>query len=163
METLSALLALCAGNSPVTGEFPAQRPVTQSFDVFIDLRPNKRLGKQSWDWWFEAPWRSLWRPCNAKELMDFKIPRIKSQSFWVSVIFWYEIFALRYSMVKFSPNIFWNRIYGRKCQIFDKFDIIWYAKSTNLLTWYFKIDQLRCLMAFIRKCLLLALLSIVIT
>ena len=37
METFSALLALCAGNSPVTGEFPAQRPVTQSFDVFFDL------------------------------------------------------------------------------------------------------------------------------
>ena len=26
----SALLALCAGNSPVTGEFPSQRPVTRS-------------------------------------------------------------------------------------------------------------------------------------
>ena len=51
METFSALLALCAGNSPVTGEFPAQRPVTQSFDVFFDLRPNKRLSKQSWGWW----------------------------------------------------------------------------------------------------------------
>ena len=35
METFSALLALCAGNSPVSGEFPAQRPVTRSFDVFF--------------------------------------------------------------------------------------------------------------------------------
>ena len=33
METFSALLAICAGNSPVTGEFPSQRPVTRSFDV----------------------------------------------------------------------------------------------------------------------------------
>ena len=41
MEIFSALLAMCAGNSPVTGEFPAQRPVTQSFDVFFDLRLNK--------------------------------------------------------------------------------------------------------------------------
>ena len=59
METFSALLVLCAGNSPVTGEFPAQRPVltgefpaqrpvTRSYDVFFDLRPNKRLSKQSW-------------------------------------------------------------------------------------------------------------------
>ena len=40
METFSALLALCVGNSPVTGEFPTQRPVTQSFDVFFDLRLN---------------------------------------------------------------------------------------------------------------------------
>ena len=52
METFSALLALCAWNSPVTGEFPAQRPVTRSFDVFFDLRLNIRLSKQSWGWWF---------------------------------------------------------------------------------------------------------------
>ena len=61
METFSALLALCAGNSPVTCEFPSQRPVTQSFDIFFDLRLNKRLSKQSWGWWFERPSRSLWR------------------------------------------------------------------------------------------------------
>ena len=47
METFSALLALCEGNSPVTGEFPSKRPVTRSFGVFIDLRLNKRLSKQS--------------------------------------------------------------------------------------------------------------------
>ena len=35
METFSALLAICAGNSPVTGEFPAQSLVTQSFDVSL--------------------------------------------------------------------------------------------------------------------------------
>ena len=35
METFSKLLALCAGNSLVTGEFPTQRPVTRSFDVFF--------------------------------------------------------------------------------------------------------------------------------
>ena len=41
METFSALLAFCSGNSPVTGEFPEQRPVTRSFDFFFDLRLNK--------------------------------------------------------------------------------------------------------------------------
>ena len=40
METFSALLAICEGNSPVTGEFPSQRPVTRSFGVFFDLRLN---------------------------------------------------------------------------------------------------------------------------
>ena len=59
-----ALLAICAGNSPVTGEFPSQRPVTQSFDVFLDLRLDTRLSKQWWGWWFETPSRSLWRHCN---------------------------------------------------------------------------------------------------
>ena len=65
METFSTLLALCAGNSPITGEFPAQWPVTRSFDAFFDLRLHKRLSKQSWGWWFETPSRSLWRHCNA--------------------------------------------------------------------------------------------------
>ena len=64
METFSALLAICAGNSPVPGEFPAQRPVTRSFDVFFDLRPNKQLSKQWWGWWFETPSWSLWRHRN---------------------------------------------------------------------------------------------------
>ena len=64
METFSALLAFCAGNSPVTGEFPTQRPVTRSFDVTFDLRPNKPLSKQSWGWWFETLSRSLWCHCN---------------------------------------------------------------------------------------------------
>ena len=64
METISALLALCAGNSPVTGEFPAQRPVTRSLDVFYHLRLNKRLNKQPWGWWFETLLWSLWRHCN---------------------------------------------------------------------------------------------------
>ena len=65
METFSALLAICAGNSLVPGDFPAQRPVTRSFDVFFDLRLNKRLSEQSWGWWFETPLRPLWRHCNA--------------------------------------------------------------------------------------------------
>ena len=40
METFSELLAICEGNSPVSGEFPAQRPVTRSFDIFFDMHPN---------------------------------------------------------------------------------------------------------------------------
>ena len=50
MGTFSALLAICAGNSPVPGEFPLQRPVTRGFDVFFDLCLNKGLSKQSWGW-----------------------------------------------------------------------------------------------------------------
>ena len=46
------------------GEFPAQRPVTRSFDAFFDLRLNKRLTKQPRGWWFEAPSWSLWRQRN---------------------------------------------------------------------------------------------------
>ena len=68
VETFSALLAICAENSPVPGEFPTQRPVTRSFDVYFDLRPNKRLSKQSWGWWFETLSPQLWRHRNVMHI-----------------------------------------------------------------------------------------------
>ena len=57
METFPALLVLCARNSAVPGDFPSQRPVTRSFDIFFDLYLLSR------GWWFETPSRSLWRHC----------------------------------------------------------------------------------------------------
>ena len=92
METFSALLALCEGNPPVTGGFPSQRPVTRNFDVFVDLRLNKRLSKQSRRLWFEKPLHSLWRHCNAD---------VKSKS---SSILW----AWKYGSV-------FNVLYARVC------------------------------------------------
>ena len=66
MKTFSSLLALCAGSSPDTGEFPSQRPVTQSFDIFFEMHLNKRLSNQSGRRWFDTPLRSLWRHCNVQ-------------------------------------------------------------------------------------------------
>ena len=57
------------------GEFHAQRPVTRSFDVFFDLRLNKRLSKQSWGWWFGTLSRPLWRHRN--EYSASSIRRVK--------------------------------------------------------------------------------------
>ena len=62
--TFLTLLAFCAGNSRITGEYPAQRPVTRSFDVFFDLHPNKWLNKQWRRWCFETPFRSLRHLCS---------------------------------------------------------------------------------------------------
>ena len=70
MKTLSALLATCAGNSPITGELPAQRPVTRSFDAFFDVR----LSKQPWGWWFDTPSCPLWRHCNGSCIIKPVIP-----------------------------------------------------------------------------------------
>ena len=64
METFSALPALCEGNSLLTGEFSSQNPVTQSFDVFFDLRLNKGFSKQPRRRWFYTSSRPLWRHCN---------------------------------------------------------------------------------------------------
>ena len=76
METFSALLAISAGNSPVPGEFPAQRPVMRSFDVLFDLRLNKRLSKQSWGWWFQTPSHPLWCQCNGNAAVEAILPPI---------------------------------------------------------------------------------------
>ena len=42
METISALLVLCVGKSPITGEFLSQGPVTWSFDVVSLYASEKR-------------------------------------------------------------------------------------------------------------------------
>ena len=116
METFSASLALCARKSPVTGEFPSQRPVTRSFDVFLVLRLNKRLSKQSWGWWFETPSRSLWRHRNVnlgrikKHMMtswhghwSFKQYSFFSNTIWIHVAFSTENDCLL--VIRFEPKI----------------------------------------------------------
>ena len=60
-KIFSALLAFCAGNTPVICEFSSQRPVTRNFDVFFDLCLDKPLSKHSRRRWVETPLRSLWR------------------------------------------------------------------------------------------------------
>ena len=102
METFSALLAFCAGSSPVTGEFPSQGPVTRSFDVFFDPRLNKRLSKQSRRRWFETPSRSLWHLCNACHilvgLMSYLYPELGgwlSQSSLMKHVPYYQVHVLR--------------------------------------------------------------------
>ena len=69
METFSALLAISAGNSPVSGEFPAQRPVTRSFDVFFDLCLDGRLSKHSWGWWLGTLSGPLWRQSDVTTML----------------------------------------------------------------------------------------------
>ena len=70
---------ICAGNSSVLRWIPTKWPVMRSFDVFFDLRPNIRLSKQSWGWWFETPSRQLWRLCIFKKIFTL-IPLSRSPS-----------------------------------------------------------------------------------
>ena len=49
--------------------FPLWKPVAQSFDVFFDMRLNKRLSKLSRRQLFETPSRSLRRHCNVTKLL----------------------------------------------------------------------------------------------
>ena len=88
METFSASLAIRAGNSPVPGEFPAQRPVTRSFGAFFDLRLNKRLSEQAWGWWFETLPRPLWRHSNVSGTFLFSVSSISIYSVWPNDDIW---------------------------------------------------------------------------
>ena len=89
---------LWGGNSPVTGEFPSQRPVTGSFDVFFVLCLIKRLSKQSWRWWFETSSRSSWRDCNDHTLLAIGGDHFKHFSLVVDKIFlvqnWYAGYGI---------------------------------------------------------------------
>ena len=103
METFSALLALCAGNSRVPGEFPAQKPVMRSFDVFIDLRLNKRLSKQSRGWWFKTLSYPLWRHCTDCITIDllsghWACVYVLAYVGWISLVFakYHTIGAIRH-------------------------------------------------------------------
>ena len=87
MERASALLALCACGE-LTGhrQIPAQRPVTRIFDIFFDLRLNKRLSKQSWSWWFETPWCTLWRHCNVDWVVLYTWKLLPEYDIWLSTV-----------------------------------------------------------------------------
>ena len=85
---IPALLAICAGNSPVFDEFPSQRPVTRSFEVFCYLCNNRRLSKQSGRRRVESPTRSLWRHYNESEwrvVMSLITCRVYVQSLSVRI------------------------------------------------------------------------------
>ena len=125
-------MAICAGNSLVTSEFPTQRPVMWSFDVFFDLRLNKRLSKQSWGWWFEMPLLPLWRHSNVHPLKSKFLTNKKCSISWelrfiimnlqsnvqyfkwhhhgmLSLVIWTTEMLLYsatlFNTLKFSPNI----------------------------------------------------------
>ena len=102
MEPSSVLLAICAGNSPVTGEFPAQRPVTRSFDVFFDLHLNPQLSKQWRHRCFETPSRSFWSHCNVMLVYQL-IWLVNSRKFliWIRsklIQFWMQISPYNWSL-----------------------------------------------------------------
>ena len=69
-ESIFRVTGSLCGEFTGPGEFPTQRPVTRSFDIFFDLRLNKRLSKQPWGWWFETPSWSSWRQCNVYPNMN---------------------------------------------------------------------------------------------
>ena len=73
MKTFSALLPICAGNSPVTDDFPTKSQLRGSLMFSLILCLNRRLSKQPWGWWFETPSWSFWCHCNEFSYNSFKL------------------------------------------------------------------------------------------
>ena len=117
----------CAGNSPVTGEFPSQRPVTRTFDVFFDLRLNKRLSKQSRRRWFETPSRSLWRHCNVEGCRLCQVNKTDTYLFRISLM-------SRYLHI---INMYYDRERGHmgKSFVVDTISVTHIADHDNVKIW----------------------------
>ena len=129
MEIFSTLLAICAENSPVPGEFPAQRPVTRNFDVFFDLRPNKRLNKQWWGWWFETISHPLWRHRNGHKIHPIARPVRRG----MGCPLWVETY--NFMMMSSNGNIF--RVTGQSCGKFTGHRWISHTKASDAGLWCF--------------------------
>ena len=129
------------------GEFPTQRPVTQSFNVFFDLRPNKQLSIQPWGWWFRTPSWSLWHSVMyyqkwVTHISWFMISLsvIPSSMYRTSVLYSFKYIVL--PMI--SPNIYWpdehlldfeyinGGLWGAYCDNFEQNER-WY--DATALTW----------------------------
>ena len=95
------------GISPVTGEFPAQRPVTRSFDVSFDLHLNKRLSKQLIRRWFETPSRSFWRHCNGYTI--YSPFQSKHSHCHANSIAYTRAFSKQKINTTFVCSIYWRR------------------------------------------------------
>ena len=119
------------------GEFPTQRPVTRSFDVFFDLRLNKRLSKQPWGWWFEPPSWSLWRHRNAKVPWDLRLCLV------CGVVEDGEHFVTNCSITQAERRSLYSKI---SCKVpcfstlsdFDKFLYLLKNNDPQILTWFGK-------------------------
>ena len=149
METFSALLAICAGNSPVPGEFPAQRPVTRGFDVFVDLCPDKRLSKQWWGWWFETLSCPLRRHRNDMLWNEKRTPNRRNKKQFMYMIFYpqavcdFAYFLYRSCGCNFHMYTSWYKCWIWFHHFIHYLTFKWYHVSSSgafILTMWFQVN-----------------------
>ena len=130
MEIFSALLAICAGNSLVPGELPAQRPVTRRFDVFFDLRLNKLLSKQSRGWWFETLSTPLWRHCNVYSKITVLWPQKPLAFPNPTLLDMHTLLRARLRDIGINPEYFFRNwpCYGRTALNIPRNDINFFSR-----------------------------------
>ena len=125
------------GHLPVNGEFPAQMPVTRSFDCFFDLRLNKRLSKQWWGWWFETPSRPLRRNCNERAATQNNGPgvRVTPSRFFRLVI----LSVICFRIISKSWPLIWY--YVHICQVSLQLSC---SNICHILTWFREYNRYIC-------------------
>ena len=106
------------------------------FDVFFDLRLNKRLSKQWWGWWFETPSRSLWRHHNDYFGMMYPCPDLRQN---LSVKRWYfPVFPVIFRNLgfDFTPiGVCFIAVWSKTMRSFFcscGHDSRWYSSATQL-------------------------------
>ena len=136
------------------GEFPTQRPVTRSFDVFFDLRLNKLLSKQPRGWWFETQSWSLWRHCNGRHPKQGTLntsDETRSRPFWTEKLQeiingakhdWLRVFYVPVDGLHPHPGVFKGATYGKHHRK-------WLITKMNVTYNTDVFDKLRILQQFI--------------
>ena len=144
---------------PLCGEFTTQRPVTRSFDVFFDLRLNKRLSKQPWGWWFETLSWSLWRHCNVDQVSRQWQHFLKYIIDWKSAIgilglaesdltrTWFmhdpqkgHTFALSISCHSYCPSWTRSRAWDIQYITWNMCTFLWSIHLYHHILWIYEID-----------------------
>ena len=119
MENLFRVTGPLCGEFTGPGEFPTQMPVTRSFDVFFDLRLNKRLSKRPRGWWFETQSWSLWRHSNVITKSSSKNTNVE---IYIYCITWWC------NLIRVSIGLtFKTAFYGESDVIYFKFENKYYG------------------------------------
>ena len=132
----------------VTVEFAAQRPVMQSFDVFLDICLNKWLSKQLWGWWLKTLSHSLWRHCNvitfaANACTWFKFNvrsvgwNVSSISLILACIYGFGPQNISHAYTILILTGIANKLFGKPFFPPNRFSWCWVGVE-NLLCWTFK-------------------------
>ena len=137
------------------GEFPTQRPVTRSFDVFFDLPLNKRLSKQPWGWWFETPSWSLWRQCKVLRyfLMFGHLPDLNNSKHRAILkpihhCLFSRVYHIKYILLFVSSVIFELDSDEIPCQIVTMLPCVLYVSCNKMAINYHSLGNLLLLLFF---------------
>ena len=120
-----------------TGELPAQRPVTWSFDVFFDLHLNERLSKQLWGWWFEMPSHPLW--CHCKGLVKDCREQVQQFQVWWLCLVPTSTTRFANDVNTVFPHKFWRPFLDSMPQLFFRPQYVWFPvhlKGLLIPLWY---------------------------